>query len=56
MSKPKCYQGQEGCLGYILDLADDYDGARTIESLKALIDEIRREAVQGVVKKEEYGK
>lgn len=56
MAKSKFYQGQEGCLKYIADLADDYDGAKTVESLKKLIDEIRTEAVKGITEKENYGK
>ena len=50
------YEGQEGCLRYIADILDDYDGCNTIKSLKELIDEARSIAVQGIIKKENYGK
>ena len=51
-----CYKGQKGCLMYIADILDDYDGCNTVESLKELIDEARKEAIQGYIKKEDYNK
>lgn len=50
------YKGQEGCLKFITDIAYDYDGCNTVESLKELIDEIRKEAIQGIIQKENYNK
>lgn len=55
MSNSSFYQGQVGCLRFIADIADDYDGCNTIESLKGLIDEIRKEAIKGIKEKENYG-
>ena len=54
MSKPECYKGQEGCLRYIADILDDYDGCNTVESLKELIDEAREHAVKGISEKDNY--
>jgi hypothetical protein len=56
MSKSKFYQGQEGCLKFIADIALDYDGVKSVEGLKTLIDEIRKEAIKGIAEKENYGK
>jgi len=52
----ECYKGQEGCLKFIVDILDDYDGCKTVETLKELIDEARKEAIQGIVKGEDYSK
>jgi len=52
----KMYEGQEGCLRYIEDILDDHDGCNTVKSLKELIDEARSIAIQGIIKKENYGK
>ena len=51
MAKSKFYQGQEGCLKFIADILDDYDGCNTVESLKGLIDEARKEAIKGITEK-----
>lgn len=50
----ECYKGQQGALTYIADLADDYDGEKTIEGLKGLIDEIKEEALKALKLKEDY--
>jgi hypothetical protein len=46
----KAYQGLEGALRLIADIAYDYDGCKTVESLKKLIDEIRNEALVALIK------
>ena len=56
MLKPDCYKGQEGCLRFIADIDYDYDNAKTVESLKVLIDEIREEAIKGLKEKDNYGR
>ena len=49
-----CYSGKKGCLRYIADILYDYDGCNTVESLKELIDEARKEAILGMIKGEKY--
>ena len=39
-AKPICYRGYKGTLRYILDLLDDYDNCKSVDTLKALIDEV----------------
>lgn len=39
--KPDIYKGDKGTLLYISDLCIDYDNAKSIKSLKHLIDEIK---------------
>ena len=38
---PKCYQGNLGALLLISDICNGYDGYKTVEELKSLIDEIK---------------
>ena len=56
MNQNKFYQGQEGALRFIADIANDYDGCNSVNSLKDLIDEIRGEAIKALEEKENYSK
>lgn len=48
------YKGQQGSLRFIVDITDDYDGCNTIESLKKLIQEVRKEAIRALKEKDDY--
>jgi len=48
------YKGQQGALKFIIDIADDFDGCNTIESLKELIIEIKGEAIRALKEKDDY--
>lgn len=51
----KGYKGLEGCLKYILDISDDYDGCgNNVKELKELIDEIADEAHKGLKYRDKY--
>jgi len=51
----KRYKGLEGCLQYISDISDDYDGCgNNVKELKELIDEIVVEANKGLEYKNKY--
>ena len=51
----KRYKGLEGCLQYISDISDDYDGCgNNVKELKELIDEIIDEAYKGLEYKDKY--
>jgi len=48
------YKGQQGALRFIADVTDDCDNCNTIESLKELIKEVRKEAIRALKEKDEY--
>jgi len=48
------YKRQQGALRFIADITDDYDGYNTIENLKELIREVRKEAIRALKEKDEY--
>lgn len=48
------YKGCRGALELIADVAYDYDNAKTVKSLKALVDEIRQEALRALELGEGY--
>lgn len=48
----KCYNGLEGSLRFIADITYNYDGEKTVEGLKELIDEVRQEALRALELKE----
>lgn len=50
----KYYNGRLGCLRFIADISDDCYGCNTVDSLKDLINEIRKEAIKGINEGEDY--
>jgi len=48
------YKGQQGALRFIADITDDCDGYNTVQSLKELIKEVRKEVIRALKEKDEY--
>lgn len=48
------YNGKAGALKFILDITDDYDGAKSVEALKELIDEVRMESFRALELGDDY--